>query len=69
MEKPPNEEIEEVLRFAIEGRKRIKMQLMRIDPTYATVNFGYKQLQQGKTVLVRTSGGKRVPPVFRNKGS
>jgi ATP-dependent Lon protease len=36
------EELEEVLRFAIEGRKRIKDQLLRIDTTYATVNFGYR---------------------------
>ena len=35
-------EIEEILRFAIEGRKRVKDQLMRIDPTYAAVTFGYR---------------------------
>ena len=62
-----DKEIEEVLQFAIEGRKRIKMQLMRIDPTYATVNFGYKQLQQGKTVLVRTLEEKEYPQYFETK--
>ncbi|MFB9073854.1 BREX system Lon protease-like protein BrxL [Citricoccus parietis] len=35
------EEIEELLRFAIEGRKRVKDQILRIDTTMATVNFGY----------------------------
>jgi ATP-dependent Lon protease len=35
------EEIEEVLRFAIEGRKRVKDQLMRLDQTYAAVRFSY----------------------------
>ncbi|RRD53425.1 BREX system Lon protease-like protein BrxL [Buchananella hordeovulneris] len=35
------EEIEELLRFAIEGRKRVKDQLLRIDPTMAAVRFGY----------------------------
>ena len=35
------EETEELLRFAIEGRKRVKDQLMRIDFTYAKVNFAY----------------------------
>jgi ATP-dependent Lon protease len=37
-----NEEVEELLRFAIEGRKRVKDQLMRIDSTYAEVHFGYQ---------------------------
>ncbi len=62
-----DKEIEEVLQFAIEGRKRIKMQLMRIDPTYAAVNFGYKQLQQGKTIFVRTLEEKEYPQYFEAK--
>ena len=35
------EEIEEILRFAIEGRKRVKDQILRIDSTMAHVKFGY----------------------------
>jgi ATP-dependent Lon protease len=35
------DEIEEVLRFAIEGRKRVKDQILRIDSTMAEVKFGY----------------------------
>ncbi len=35
------EEIEELLRFAIEGRKRVKDQILRIDATFDPVNFGY----------------------------
>ncbi len=35
------EEIEELLKLAVEGRKRVKDQLMRIDSTYAAVNFAY----------------------------
>lgn len=35
------DEIEEVLRFAIEGRKRVKDQIIRIDTTMAEVKFGY----------------------------
>lgn len=35
------DEIEDLLKFAIEGRKRVKDQLMRIDSTYAKVNFSY----------------------------
>ena len=37
-------EIEEILRFAIEGRKRVKDQILRIDDTMAAVNFGYETL-------------------------
>lgn len=35
------EAIEELLRFAIEGRKRVKDQILRIDTTMSAVNFGY----------------------------
>ena len=35
------EEIEEILRFAVEGRKRVKDQILRIDSTMAAVKFGY----------------------------
>lgn len=34
-------EVEELLRFAIEGRKRVKDQILRIDTTMAEVSFGY----------------------------
>lgn len=40
-------EVEEVLRFAIEGRKRVKDQILRIDATMAEVNFGYDSLGGG----------------------
>ena len=36
------EEIAEILKFAMEGRKRVKDQLFRIDTTYAAVDFSYK---------------------------
>ncbi len=35
------EEIEEMLRLAVEGRKRVKDQILRIDSTMADVKFGY----------------------------
>ncbi|MCS7484802.1 BREX system Lon protease-like protein BrxL [Umezawaea endophytica] len=34
-------ELEEILRIAIEGRKRVKDQILRIDSTMAEVKFGY----------------------------
>lgn len=40
-------EIEELLRFSIEGRKRVKDQLMRVDATYAQVNFTYTDAAGG----------------------
>ena len=46
-------EIEELLKFAIEGRRRVKDQLMRIDPTYAEVHFGY-QRRDGSKRTVKT---------------
>jgi ATP-dependent Lon protease len=49
----PRQEVEELLRFAIEGRKRVKDQLMRIDSTYADVRFGYRA-GDGNTVQVKT---------------
>ena len=35
------DEIEELLRYSIEGRRRVKDQLMRIDATYSAVDFSY----------------------------
>lgn len=40
------EEIEELLKFSIEGRKRVKDQLMRIDSTYVKVRFAYLDSSQ-----------------------
>lgn len=47
------EEIEEVLRFAIEGRKRVKDQILRMDDTMAAVKFGYQSVA-GKWTAVTT---------------
>ncbi len=57
------DEIEELLRFAIEGRKRIKDQLMRIDPNYAVVSFGYRD-HGGAVHLVRTMEEIQYPQHF-----
>jgi ATP-dependent Lon protease len=43
-EKATAEQIEEILRFAVEGRKRVKDQIVRIDATMADVKFGYTNL-------------------------
>lgn len=42
------EDIKTILEFAIEGRKRVKDQLMRIDSTYAKVKFYYETNNSNK---------------------
>jgi ATP-dependent Lon protease len=57
------EEIEDLLRFAIEGRKRVKDQLMRIDSTYGNVRFSY--LDAGKQAKpVATLEEKEYPSYY-----
>ncbi|WP_373532863.1 BREX system Lon protease-like protein BrxL [Vampirovibrio sp.] len=54
------DEIEELLRFAIEGRKRIKDQLFRIDSTYTAVSFTYTNAE-GKQVAITTLEEDQYP--------
>ena len=57
------EEIEELLKFSIEGRKRVKDQLMRIDSTYAKVNFAYVDTD-GKEKTVTTLEEEEYPNYY-----
>ena len=57
------EEVEELLAFAMEGRKRVKDQLMRIDNTYASVDFCYKT-QDGETKAVTTLEEREYPNYY-----
>ncbi len=57
------DEIEEILKFAIEGRKRVKDQLMRIDSTYPTVCFTYLD-HSGKAKSVRTLEEEEYPHYY-----
>ena len=57
------EEVEELLRFAIEGRKRVKDQLMRIDSTYGNVNFSYLPAD-GQARLVTTLEEQEYPNYY-----
>lgn len=63
-----HEEIEEILRFAIEGRKRVKDQLMRIDPTYADVSFAYTDTESGQIRRVQTLEEKMYPQHYSTTG-
>lgn len=59
------EEIEWLLRFSMEGRKRVKTQLMRIDPTYADVRFSYTNTSTGEIKQVRTLEEEQYPQHFK----
>ena len=57
------DETAEILRFAIEGRKRVKDQLMRIDTTYEKVKFEYVD-NAGKTSAVTTLEEEEHPAFY-----
>jgi len=61
------DEVEEILNFAVEGRKRIKDQLMRIDPTYAEVDFGYMIKNNQKAISVSTLEERQYPRNYWQK--
>ncbi|MBW8002951.1 MAG: BREX system Lon protease-like protein BrxL [Planctomycetes bacterium] len=65
----PKEEIEYVLRFAIEGRKRVKTEIQKIDPTFDPVVFQYKDKDTGEVSEVITNEEKRYPRFFRQEGA
>ena len=54
------DDMEEMLRFAMEGRKRVKDQLFRIDPTYEAVHFTY-QAPSGQLATVTTLEEEEYP--------
>ncbi|HPE67379.1 MAG TPA: MIT C-terminal domain-containing protein, partial [Synergistales bacterium] len=57
------EEMEMLLRFAVEGRKRVKDQLLRIDSTYGSVRFCYTDTT-GKTKTVTTLEEEEYPHYY-----
>src|SRR5690349_757550 len=60
------EEIEEVLRFAIEGRKRVKDQILRIDSTMAAVKFSYSD-EAGEWRAVTTLEEDEYPAYYHHR--
>jgi len=63
-----SEEVEEILRFAIEGRKRVKDQILRIDTTMADVKFGYLD-KTGMWHPVSTLEEDEYPEYYYREGS
>jgi len=62
------EEIEEILRFAIEGRKRVKDQIVRIDSTMAEVEFGFTD-KTGVWSAVTTLEEEEYPAYYKQWAS
>ncbi len=59
------DEVEELLKFSIEGRRRVKDQLMRIDSTYAKVHFAYTDAS-GQSKIVKTLEEETYPHFYNN---
>lgn len=60
------EETEELLRFSMEGRKRVKDQLMRVDSTYAKVTFSYSD-SAGNLKAVATLEEEEYPGYYHGR--
>lgn len=56
-------EVEEILRLALEGRKRVKDQLMRIDTTYPEVDFSFTR-KGGEKVEIATLEETEFPTFY-----
>ena len=57
------DEIKWLLKFAIEGRKRVKDQLLRIDETFAAVKFSFTD-KEGNETTVRTLEEGLYPDIY-----
>lgn len=60
------EEIKELLDYAMENRKRVKDQLMRIDKTYTEVRFAYTD-RDGNLHFVKTAEEIQYPSYYYGK--
>lgn len=58
------EQMESLLRCAIEGRKRVKDQLCRIDSTMAEVDFSYTRAGSADPIAVRTLEEADYPDLY-----
>ena len=58
------EEIEELLKIAMEGRKRVKDTILRIDNTFKPVDFSYINLQTNEKFSVKTLEEIRYANVY-----
>ena len=59
------EETEEMLALAMEGRKRVKEQLLKLDETFSPVRFTYTDLASGEEKEVLTLEERQYPNLAR----
>ena len=59
------QEMEELLALALEGRRRVKDQILKLDETFAPVTFSYKDRADGKEHTVVTLEEKQYPTLAR----
>lgn len=62
------DEMEELLKLALEGRKRVKDQLMRLDTTYPDVDFSFSR-KNGEKVRVATLEENEYPSFYYRRAS
>ncbi|TVQ22219.1 MAG: BREX system Lon protease-like protein BrxL [Spirochaetaceae bacterium] len=62
----PEDQIEHILRFAMEGRKRVYNQLIRIDDTFERRTFRYKAVAGGEARTVTTLEERNYPQLSRH---
>ena len=63
------EESKELLKFAIEGRKRVKNQLLIIDETFSKVDFSFYDNATEEKISVKTLEELQYPQLILNKKS
>jgi len=63
------DEVEELLSFAMEARRRVREHIVRIDSTFARHDFAYRALNGGTTVVVRTPEELQYPAFAEPKGA
>jgi len=59
------QEMEELLAFSLEGRRRVKEQILKLDETFAPVTFSYTDRASGKEQMVQTLEEKQFPTLAR----
>ena len=64
--KATSDEIEEILKFAMEGRKRVKDQILKIDSTLPDVDFFYTK-KSGEKVVIKTLEEIQYASLYNHK--
>lgn len=59
-------EVEEILHLAVEGRKRVKDQLLRIDSTYPETDFSFVA-QDGRKIVVKALEETEYPQYYHKR--